>query len=340
MIKYAMTMASDAREEDLYFEIKGDKFTSDDKNWIPEGQIGLPKAALINVDEATTACIEMYKNFSGSVDKNILTMRGLYENAISYDVRGKFIFTTNKGLQLTSDDGSLLRRVAVIKHASIQNVGGGKGITNDKIVMEYKKQVPLMLSIGKKAYEEIMSMGFSSIDEYAMNCPNITKNLKESTSTSVNTEIYSKVYEMIAADYENDSRFDKDEIRIQGGALKHYYEDACNVEGEDSKYFGNFKKFILEQPSMFVKENEKKASRNFIKAMQDGTPIREIEKNVCSCIFLLHPLVKMQSSEDEVEEPDDVAMFPSKMTKKSSAYDVPGDFNKKVAELQHVHPET
>ena len=300
MVKYAMMLASGGREEDLYFEIKGDKFTKDDRNWMPDGQIGLPKAALVNIDEATTECIETYKNFSGSADKNRLSMRLNYENAVDYDVKGKFIFTTNKGLQLTSDDGSLLRRVAVIKHQGVQNVIGAQPKTNEEIVLEYKRQIPMMLALGKKALAEISGLGYDSLDAYAMKCAEINKNLRESTSASANTEAYAQIWAKLE---EGMGRYKQGDgsFRLRGNALKKLYEQVCIENGEDFKWFGNFKKFILEHPAMFTRECVKKQARSFISWDADREEFNLVDYNG-HCIYCLYPLIAQGQPEEESEE--------------------------------------
>lgn len=303
MVKYAMMLASGGREEDLYFEIKGDKFIKDDRNWMPDGQIGLPKAALVNIDEATTECIETYKNFSGSADGNRLSLRLNYENAVDYDVKGKFIFTTNKGLQLTSDDGSLLRRVAVIKHQGVQNVIGAKPKTNEEIVLEYKRQIPMMLALGKRALAEISGLGYDSLDAYAMKCTEINKNLRESTSASANTEAYAQIWAKLEEDmgrYKNsDGSF-----RLRGNALKKLYEQVCAENGEDFKWFGNFKRFILEHPAMFTRECVKKQARSFISWNADQEEFSLVDYN-SYCIYCLYPLIAQEQHKEESEEPFD-----------------------------------
>lgn len=300
MVKYAMMLACGGREEDLYFEIKGDKFIKDDRNWMPDGQIGLPKAALVNIDEATTECIETYKNFSGSADGNRLSMRLNYENAVDYDVKGKFIFTTNKGLQLTSDDGSLLRRVAVIKHQGVQNVIGAKPKTNEEIVLEYKRQIPMMLALGKRALAEISGLGYDSLDAYAMKCTEINKNLRESTSASANTEAYAQIWAKLEEDmgrYKNsDGSF-----RLRGNALKKLYEQVCAENGEDFRWFGNFKKFILEHPALFTRECVKKQARGFISWNADQEEFSLVDYN-SYCIYCLYPLIAQEQHKEESEE--------------------------------------
>ena len=300
MVKYAMMLASGGREEDLYFEIKGDKFIKDDRNWMPDGQIGLPKAALVNIDEATTECIETYKNFSGSADKNRLSLRLNYENAVDYDVKGKFIFTTNKGLQLTSDDGSLLRRVAVIKHQGVQNVIGAQPKTNEEIVLEYKRQIPMMLNLGKRALAEISGLGYDSLDAYAMKCAEINKNLRESTSASANTEAYAQIWSRLE---EGMGRYKQSDgsFRLRGNALKKLYEQVCAENGEDSKWFGNFKKFILEHPAMFTGENVKKQARRFISWDADREEFNLVDYNG-HCIYCLYPLIAQGQHKEESEE--------------------------------------
>ena len=303
MVKYAMMLASGGREEDLYFEIKGDKFIKDDRNWMPDGQIGLPKAALVNIDEATTECIETYKNFSGSADKNRLSMRLNYENAVDYDVKGKFIFTTNKGLQLTSDDGSLLRRVAVIKHQGVQNVIGAQPKTNEEIVLEYKRQIPMMLNLGKRALAEISELGYDSLDAYAMKCTGINKNLKESTSSSANTEAYAQIWSRLE---DGMSRYKQGDgsFRLRGNALKKLYEQVCAENGEDFKWFGNFKKFILEHPAMFTRECVKKQARGFISWDADREEFNLVDYNG-HCIYCLYPLIAQEQPQGQPEgQPD------------------------------------
>lgn len=300
MVKYAMMLACGGREEDLYFEIKGDKFIKDDKNWMPDGQIGLPKAALVNIDEATTECIETYKNFSGSADKNRLSLRLNYENAVDYDVKGKFIFTTNKGLQLTSDDGSLLRRVAVIKHQGVQNVIGARPKTNEEIVLEYKRQIPMMLALGKRALAEISGLGYDSLDAYAMKCTEINKNLRESTSASANTEAYAQIWARLE---EGMGRYKQGDgsFRLRGNALKRLYEEVCAENGEDSRWFGNFKRFILEHPAMFTRECVKKQARGFISWNADQEEFSLVDYNG-HCIYCLYPLIAQEQHEEESEE--------------------------------------
>ena len=303
MVKYAMMLASGGREEDLYFEIKGDKFTKDDRNWMPDGQIGLPKAALVNIDEATTECIETYKNFSGSADKNRLSLRLNYENAVDYDVKGKFIFTTNKGLQLTSDDGSLLRRVAVIKHQGVQNVIGAQPKTNEEIVLEYKRQIPMMLALGKRALAEISELGYDSLDAYAMKCTEINRNLRESTSASANTEAYAQIWSRLEEGMGR-YRCSDGSFRLRGNALKKLYEQVCAENGEDFKWFGNFKRFILEHPAMFTRECVKKQARSFISWDADREEFNLVDYNG-HCIYCLYPLIAQEQHKEESEEPFD-----------------------------------
>lgn len=303
MVKYAMMLACGGREEDLYFEIKGDKFIKDDKNWMPDGQIGLPKAALVNIDEATTECIETYKNFSGSADKNRLSLRLNYENAVDYDVKGKFIFTTNKGLQLTSDDGSLLRRVAVIKHQGVQNVIGAKPKTNEEIVLEYKRQIPMMLALGKRALAEISGLGYDSLDAYAMKCTEINKNLRESTSASANTEAYAQIWAKLEEDMGSYRNIDGS-FRLRGNALKKLYEQVCIENGEDFRWFGNFKRFILEHPAMFTRECVKKHARKFISWNADREDFELIDVD-SNGIYFLYPLNAQAQPQGQPEgQPD------------------------------------
>ena len=297
MLKYAMMLASGAREEDLYFEIKGDKFMKDDKNWMPDGQIGLPKAALVNIDEATTECIELYKNFSGSADKNRLSLRLNYENAVDYDVKGKFIFTTNKGLQLTSDDGSLLRRVAVIKHTGTQNIIGKQPKTNEEIVLEYKKQIPMMLALGKKALEELKKLGYSSIDDYAMSCEGINKNLQESTSTSSNTVAYAQMWDLLEEKFSG-WKSENGSYKMQGGVLKQVYEEVCDVNGDDARWFSSFRHFIKDRPELFTSENNVKQRRGFISYDNSAERFDFCDKN-CNNIYELFPL---KNAAQEAEE--------------------------------------
>ena len=303
MVKYAMMLASGGREEDLYFEIKGDKFIKDDRNWMPDGQIGLPKAALVNIDEATTECIETYKNFSGSADKNRLSLRLNYENAVDYDVKGKFIFTTNKGLQLTSDDGSLQRRVAVIKHQGVQNVIGAKAMSNEEIVLEYKRQIPMMLSLGKRALAEISGLGYDSLDAYAMKCAGINKNLKESTSSSANTEAYVQIWTKLE-DGMGRYKCSDGSFRLRGNALKKLYEQVCAENGEDFKWFGNFKRFILEHPAMFTRECVKKQTRRFINWNADKEDFECLDENY-NCIYFLYPLIAQEQPQGQPDPFDD-----------------------------------
>ena len=303
MVKYAMMLASGGREEDLYFEIKGDKFIKDDRNWMPDGQIGLPKAALVNIDEATTECIETYKNFSGSADKNRLSLRLNYENAVDYDVKGKFIFTTNKGLQLTSDDGSLLRRVAVIKHQGVQNVIGAQPKTNEEIVLEYKRQIPVMLALGKRALAEISELGYDSLDAYAMKCPEINRNLRESTSASANTEAYAQIWSKLEEGMGR-YRHGDGSFRLRGNALKKLYEQVCIENGEDFKWFGNFKKFILEHPAMFTRECVKKHARKFISWNPDREDFELIDAD-SNCIYCLYPLIAQGQPEGQPDPFDE-----------------------------------
>ena len=299
MIKEAISMGSGASADDFYFEIKGNKFDEDQKNWVPDASVGIPKAALVNIDEATTKSIELYKDFSGSAAGNRLTTRRNYENTKITTIRGKFIFTTNKGLQLTSDDGSLLRRVAIIKNNGVKNIIGVKDVkTNDEIVKEYKMQIPMMLKLGKKALEEIHQLGFNSLDEYAMKTPEINRNLKESTSSTVNVEIYQRIWEILE---EKHSVWKQgDEYRMRGGTLKHFYEKVCQMDGYDYKWFGSFKNFIIDNPHYFVTPNDRRIYRNFIGLDEHGT--LDLYKSTSNSIYSLHKnLDESTSNENDVK---------------------------------------
>ena len=117
-----------------------------------------------------------------------------------------------------------------------------------------------------------------------------TKSDDISTSYT-NAEVYGRMYDNIVADYEDDVRFDKDEIRIQAEALRRYYECTLGATCSNEQ-FRNFKRFILEHNELFVRENEKKPCRNFIKLAEDGSSHSFTETKPCGGIFILHPLVE------------------------------------------------
>lgn len=307
MIKEAMKMATNAKDSEIYFEIKGNKFDEDPRNWIPDGELGVEKAALINIDEATTDSINLYKNFSGSAAGNKLNIRRNYENAKSVDIYGKFIFTTNQQLSLSSDDGSLLRRVAIISHGEIRNViGTDKILSNREIVEEYRKQVPMLMKIGKECYEEIIAEGFSSIDEYAMKVNDINKNLKESTSTCNNIDYYRILWAKLEENTQyKDAKHKKGCYRLQGGALKSLYIEICEETGSDMKYYSSFRKFIIERQELFVEKNVCKQAIGYI--LNKDKQIH-LFKNGCCGVYHLYPLkddYKMVIEEDD-EETDDI----------------------------------
>lgn len=305
MIKEAMKMATNAKDSEIYFEIKGNKFDEDPRNWVPECEIGIEKAALINIDEATTESINLYKNFSGSASGNKLNIRRNYENARSVDIYGKFIFTTNQQLSLSSDDGSLLRRVAIISHGEIRNViGTDKILSNKEIVEEYRKQVPMLMKIGKECYEQIIAEGFSSIDEYAMKVNDINKNLKESTSTSSNLDYYRILWSKLEENSQyRDAKTNKGCYKLQGGALKNFYVQICEENGSDMKYYSSFRKFIIERQELFVEKNTCKGAKGNI--LNKDKQVHEF-KNGCNAVYHLFPLkdeYKMVIEDDE--ETDD-----------------------------------
>lgn len=307
MIKEAMKMATNAKDNEIYFEIKGNKFDEDPRNWIPDGELGVEKAALINIDEATTDSINLYKNFSGSAAGNKLNIRRNYENARSVDIYGKFIFTTNQQLSLSSDDGSLLRRVAIISHGEIRNViGTDKILSNKEIVEEYRKQVPMLMKIGKECYEQIIAEGFSSIDEYATKNTEINKNLKESTSTSSNLDYYRILWSKLEENTNyKDAKTNKGCYRLQGGALKSLYIKICEETGSDMKYYSSFRKFIIERQELFVEKNTCKQARGYI--LNKDEQVHQF-KNGCCGVYHLFPLkdeYKMVIEEDD-EETDDI----------------------------------
>ena len=307
MIKEAMKMVTNAKDNEIYFEIKGNKFDEDPRNWIPDGELGVEKAALINIDEATTDSINLYKNFSGSAAGNKLNIRRNYENARSVDIYGKFIFTTNQQLSLSSDDGSLLRRVAIISHGEIRNViGTDKILSNKEIVEEYRKQVPMLMKIGKECYEQIIAEGFSSIDEYATKNTEINKNLKESTSTSSNLDYYRILLSKLEENSNyKDAKTNKGCYRLQGGALKSLYIKICEENGSDIKYFSSFRKFIIERQELFVEKNVCKQAKGYI--LNKDLQIHQF-KNGCCGVYHLFPLKDEYKMviEDDDEETDDI----------------------------------
>ena len=301
MIKEAMKMVTNAKDSEIYFEIKGNKFDEDPRNWIPDGELGVEKAALINIDEATTDSINLYKNFSGSAAGNKLNIRRNYENAKSVDIYGKFIFTTNQQLSLSADDGSLLRRVAIISHGEIRNViGTDKILSNREIVEEYRKQVPMLMKIGKECYEQIIAEGFSSIDEYAMKVNDINKNLKESTSTCNNIDYYRILWSKLEENTNyKDAKTNKGCYRLQGGALKSLYIEICEETGSDMKYYSSFRKFIIERQELFVEKNTCKQAKGYI--LNKDKQIHQF-KNGCCGVYHLYPLkdeYKMVIEEDD-----------------------------------------
>jgi hypothetical protein len=312
IIKEAIKMATNANDNEIYFEIKGNKFDADERNWVPDCEIGIDKAALINIDEATTESINLYKNFSGSAAGNKLNYRKNYENAKSIDIYGKFIFTTNRGLELTSDDGSLQRRIAIIKHRESNNIIGTENILSNKdIVDEYRRQVPMLLKVGKQCYDEIISEGYSSIDEYAMKIEDIAKNLKESTSTEKNVNLYNFVWEYLVNNHKNELKEDGS-FRLRGDALHKIYTDICRHHAEDPKYFnGGFCRFIKDKIELFENQNAKKQCRKFLYVTDNGQ-IATSDKN-CGSIWILYPLKKkyqieynssIESEEDVEKEPE------------------------------------
>lgn len=308
MIKEAMKMVTNAKDSEIYFEIKGNKFDEDPRNWIPDGELGVEKAALINIDEATTESINLYKNFSGSAAGNKLNIRRNYENAKSVDIYGKFIFTTNQQLSLSSDDGSLLRRVAIISHGEIRNViGTDKILSNREIVEEYRKQVPMLMKIGKECYEQIIAEGFSSIDEYAMKVTDINKNLKESTSTCNNIDYYRILWSKLEENTNyKDAKTNKGCYKLQGGALKTLYIEICEENGSDMKYYSSFRKFIIERQELFVEKNVCKAAKGSI--LNKNKQVHEFKKG-CNAVYHLFPLkdeYKMVIEDDDEENVDDI----------------------------------
>ena len=308
MIKEAMKMATNAKDSEIYFEIKGNKFDEDPRNWVPDCELGVEKAALINIDEATTESINLYKNFSGSAAGNKLNIRKNYENARSVDIYGKFIFTTNQQLSLSSDDGSLLRRVAIISHGEIRNViGTDKILSNKEIVEEYRKQVPMLMKIGKECYEQIIEEGFSSIDEYAMKVNDINKNLKESTSTCNNIDYYRILWSKLEENTQyREVKHKKGCYRLQGGALKSLYIKICEETGSDMKYYSSFRKFIIERQELFVEKNVCKQAIGNI--LNKDLQVHQF-KNGCCGVYHLFPLkdeYKMVIEEDDEETSDDI----------------------------------
>lgn len=264
IIKETLKMLTGTKDSEIYFQIKGSHFNEDKKHWIPDGEAGIPKAAFINIDEADTETIEKYKDFSGSAGGNRLQIRGLYEKSVTHLVHGKFMFTTNKDLKLTSDDGSLQRRIFIIKHMETSNQIGTKEIlSQEQIIMEFKKQALMLLKEADNCYQEVIKE-FDSIDEFAINCKDTQENLKESTSTSINEEIYSQIFNYVEA-------FRKDNPKgaiwcehewsecagfaVKINSLRDIYNHICDEAGYDAKYYRNFLKWVEEKRDLFVNKN-------------------------------------------------------------------------------------
>ena len=236
-----------------------------------------------------------------------MNIRRNYENAKSVDIYGKFIFTTNQQLSLSSDDGSLLRRVAIISHGEIRNViGTDKILSNREIVEEYRKQVPMLMKIGKECYEQIIAEGFSSIDEYAMKVTDINKNLKESTSTCNNIDYYRILWSKLEENTNyKEAKTNKGCYKLQGGALKTFYVQICEENGSDMKYYSSFRKFIIERQELFVEKNVCKAAKGNI--LNKDKQVHEFKKG-CNAVYHLFPLkdeYKMVIEDDDEETVDD-----------------------------------
>ena len=93
-------------------------------------------------------------------------------------------------------------------------------------------------------------------------------------------------------------------FRLRGNALKRLYEQVCAENGEESRWFGNFKRFILEHPAMFTGENAKKQARRFISWNADHEDFELIDCN-CDCIYCLYPLIAQEQPQEESEDPFD-----------------------------------
>ena len=311
IIKEALLMASNAKPSDIYFEIKGENFDKDQIYSVPQGEAGIPYAALINIDEATDRSIEIYKNYSGTASGNRGSFKRLYEDSFSKDIYGKFIFTSNKGLQLTSDDGSLMRRIAIIKHKEIKNVIGRANKSPEEIQEEFRRQVPMLIYEGQKALKEIHDIGYESIDKYASECEDIAKNLRESTAQEANVTIYSSIWAELERIYSELNIKYENVIRIQAGALKRIYLSAVEDLGEDGKYWNSFKRFITDDPTFFTSPNLKKAMAGFIKLKSKQISDLsysnfELSNKPSDCIYELYPLKNKNIKVVDTNQEDDI----------------------------------
>lgn len=240
IIEFAIEALTGENRSMFSQRLLGSAFDKDDFNIRnPEGEVGICKAAIINIDEATTTSLEMFKDFSGTPGGNKITGRKVYSTATSDISYAKWMFTSNKPIELTSDDGSYQRRISVIEHPEVNNLINIDGKTASELDEALRKEVLILIQIGKDSYEELTKEG-KSLDDVLMHNEELAANLKKSVGTEANEDVWNCMKDMIKTQIDPF----KDERRVGISRINKFYEDAAKITGNDERYVASFKKWL------------------------------------------------------------------------------------------------
>lgn len=251
ILEYAMSALTKTDPSAFSQRLLGSVFDKEDYNTRnPDGEVGIVKAAIINIDEATTTSLELFKDFSGTPGANKITGRKVFSTATSQISYAKWLFTSNKYIDINGDDGSYQRRIAIIEHPEVNNIININGMTSDKFDVELKKQVKMLIEIGKKCYEELTSDG-KSLDEVFMTNPELLENLRKSVGTEANEDVWEEMKKLIL----DDCVLQGSEYRIGNNLINKLYERASQLAGTDNRYVSSFKKWLKNKVTYKIARN-------------------------------------------------------------------------------------
>ena len=256
ILEYAMEALTGEDKSEFSQRLLGNVFDKEDyTTWHPTGEVGLTKAALINIDEATTASLDLFKNFSGTPGGNKITGRKIYSEGSSQISYAKWLFTSNKFIEINGDDGSYQRRLAIIEHPEAKNLVNINGMSVSQLNDELKKEVAVFIAYGEKYYKELTNDGHS-LDEVLINNEELANNLKKSVGAEANEEIWDAIVDILEGNIGKDQNkkkipvchaSDGDEYRLGKAVINKLYNEACHVTGNDARYVGAFRKWLEEK---------------------------------------------------------------------------------------------
>lgn len=212
----------------------GDQWISDPALQENADGTGISTARLIFNDECTENCMEKFKGMSGgSSDTGVnYQKRLLYCNPVTMKIYPKWLFCTNRDVQIQDTSGAFDRRLFIIDKMNA-----------DKLVPPYSpseynkmrlRELESFFEVAKNSYLKIRKE-YGSLLNYVRKIKSISKNLREAYNEEQKIFTYLTVYELLqtaARDPNNLSVFEyKGGIAALRPELVKISEGTCEDNG-------------------------------------------------------------------------------------------------------------